>query len=674
MGRTTARTRSVQGPPSAPIIWFRAANDAGALPLEHPMNRDPRAREWSRTRILAGVGLTAVAATYLGAAHHETDPGMAAGALPPATIDAAVDAGVEVGGLLIDFVEPQDGEGGSESRIASLAASLDVPTALAGTYAEGEHLYRATGPTAELSRLARELANHPLVEGVEPDIQMSLPDAAISAVERDKPTPPEPARPQRPRFEPNDPMFGLQWHFEQIRVPEAWTQTRGEGAVVAVIDTGVAWKDLDWGSVHAKAVPDLKGVTFVDGETFLDRAMPEGLDDHAHGTHVAGTIAQATDNGIGVSGVAHAAAIMPLKVLGGDGRGSVAAIANAIRYAADHGAHVINMSLGGPLPSRVLAKAVAYAHDKGVTVVCAAGNESRSRVSYPAAYEGSVAVAATNFEGSRSFYSNWGRMLDVSAPGGDTRQDKNGDGHPDGVLQNTIVIQDPSRDDYLWFQGTSMASPHVAGVAALVVSSGVNNPREVERILKETAVHPNDATWDREYGAGIVDAAAAVDLAKSEYTAERGGLAGLLGGLALLGSGVLAFARRRAALASWLGVAGGAAVAAGVFTTPVAYLLSGLAGVGAGASAWALSALVPVAAAILLLRVRAARPVLVGLAIGYAALLLHGAVVLPTVLVDLPGGTGWDRAWLAINAVVALGLARRLARLRLRVRWFGIGV
>src|SRR5690554_4284557 len=130
--------------------------------------------------------------------------------------------------------------------------------------------------------------------------------------------------------------------------------TRGRGATVAVIDTGVAYKDLKWKNIDAKAVPDLAGVEFVDGETFLNNAMPDGLDDHAHGTHVTGTIAQATNNGLGVAGIAHKSKIMPLKVLSGDGRGSVAGIANAIRYAADHNADVINMSLGGPLPSRVL--------------------------------------------------------------------------------------------------------------------------------------------------------------------------------------------------------------------------------------------------------------------------------------------------------------------------------
>ncbi len=212
---------------------------------------------------------------------------------------------------------------------------------------------------------------------------------------------------------------------------------------------------------------------------------------------------------------------MPLKVLSGDGRGQIPWIANAIRYAADNGAQVINMSLGGPMPSSVLAKAIDYANSKGVTVVCAAGNESRGRVGWPASNNGSVAVAAVDAMGERTWYSNQGKDLDVSAPGGDTRVDKNGDGYPDGVLQNTILLQDPLKNDYMWLQGTSMASPHAAGVAALVVSRGVNNPPEVERILKKTAKHPNNNEWDKEYGAGIIDAEAAAIAAQPRATAAK---------------------------------------------------------------------------------------------------------------------------------------------------------
>ncbi|MEE9382345.1 MAG: S8 family serine peptidase [Nannocystaceae bacterium] len=634
---------------------------------DHQTQDNQRPNGSRKQTIACGVGLLA-ASIWLCQRHHHSDAGISAADINSPTFVEVVAAGGEARALLLDLVEPEDGEGGSEAELHALVTSIGLPTELAGAYAETEHLYRATGDVDTLRLLRARLEGHHLVEGVEPDLVFSIPRAVGTSATTSDDAAPGISRPTRPRVDPDDPMFKLQWHFEQIRVPEAWTHTRGEGAVVAVIDTGVAWKDLQWGSIAAKAVPDLRGVAFADAETFVDRAMPDGLDDHAHGTHVAGTIAQATDNGIGVAGVAHAATIMPLKVLDGSGRGSVAGIANAIRYAADHGAHVINMSLGGPLPSRVLAKAVEYAHDKGVAVVCAAGNEKRGRVSYPAAYKGAIAVAATNFEGTRSFYSNWGKQLDVSAPGGDTRADKNGDGHPDGVLQNTIAIQNPALNEYLWFQGTSMASPHVAGVAALIVSRGVNNPTEVERILKESAVHPNQVDWDKDYGAGIVDAAAALDIARDTYTGERLGIAGLLAFL-MMGllrtagyASVLLAGPGRVRVGAVLGLGMGVSLVTGVFGSPLPYLAASALGLVGGASALLLSAATPVSAAALLLGVKPLRGLLVGLALGYAALLFHGALVLPTILTDLPGGTAWDRAWLAVNGFVSLLLARRVAR------------
>ncbi|HVH99529.1 MAG TPA: S8 family peptidase [Enhygromyxa sp.] len=607
--------------------------------------------------------------------HRDTDEGLRAEDIPQTRIQDELAAGQDGRQLLLDLVEPEDGEGGSEAELEALIASLDLRAEPAGFYSETEHLWRVHGTPGQLQALERELEGNPLVEGLEADVMYSLPSEALVAYHPSRSPATEgpdddveAKKPTRPRFTPNDPMYPLQWHFDAINVPEAWMHTRGRGAVVAVIDTGVAYKDLKWKNIDAKAVPDLAGVEFVHGETFISNALPEGLDDHAHGTHVTGTVAQATDNGVGVAGVAHQAKIMPLKVLAGDGRGSVAGIANAIRFAADHDADVINMSLGGPLPSRVMAKAVEYANSKGVTVVCAAGNEKRSKISYPAAYDGSVAVAATDWEGKRTFYSNWGKQLDVSAPGGDTRSDKNGDGQPDGVLQNTIAIQDPSRNDYLWFQGTSMASPHAAGVAALIVSQGVSNPNEVERILKETARHPNGKKWDDQYGAGIIDAEAAVLAARSDYRGERLGFAGLLGllgigGLGFAGFGAEAMTRgsvmRRRVIAG-AGLIGGAGLAVGAVSMPAAYALGTATGLlGSGLM---LSALLPTLLVLVLLQVKSLRGFLTGLSLGWAALLAHGAVVLPTLIEGIPGGAGWDRLWLAGNAALCLWLAHKVGR------------
>jgi serine protease len=606
--------------------------------------------------------------------HAEVDSGLNAAQIEQTTIEQELAEGQDGRQLLLDLVEPEDGEGGSEAELEQLVRSLGLDgwqIEPAGFYAQTEHLWRVHGDPEQLKALQRELAGNPLVEGTEADVTYALPSGSLGLWGTDGEDSDnedaEISKPRRPRFAPNDPMYPLQWHLDAINTPEAWMHTRGRTATVAVIDTGVAYKDLDWKGVHAKAVPDLVGVEFVHGKSFAS-GLPEGLDDHAHGTHVTGTIAQATDNSVGVAGIAHRAKIMPLKVLAANGGGSVADIANAIRYAADNGADVINMSLGGPLPSRVMAKAVEYAHDKGVTVICAAGNEQRSRVSYPAAYEGSVSVAATDFEGKRSFYSNWGKQLDISAPGGDTRSDKNGDGYPDGVLQNTIAIQDPSRNDYMWFQGTSMAAPHAAGVAGLIVSQGVNNPKEVERILKQTAVHPNHKEWDTEYGAGIIDAEAAAIAARSSYRGERLGFAGLLG---LLGLGGLGFAGigahamtsgsvRRRNVTAGVGLLAGVGLAAGAVTMPAAYLAGTMtAALGSGLF---LSALLPVLVTLLLLQRKSLRGFLAGLSLGWSALLLHGAVVLPTMLEGIPGGAGWDRAWLAANALLCLWLARRVGR------------
>jgi serine protease len=323
------------------------------------------------------------------------------------------------------------------------------------------------------------------------------------------------------------------------------------------------------------------------------------------------------------------------------------------------------MSLGGPLASSVLSKAVKYAHDKGVTVVCAAGNDGRNKVSYPAAYPGAIAVAATQFDETTTFYSNWGKEIDIAAPGGNTRVDQNGDGMMDGVLQNTVVPGDTSRDDYLLFMGTSMASPHVAGVAALVIAAGVTDPDAVEKVLKDSARAPKGQDKDgaNRYGAGIVDAQAAVRKAQLDFGATELGIGLGAAGLILLRL------RRLRRLAGGLGAGGWAALAisaSGLFFLPQLGLgaIPGAAVIANGFPAWDLmfgaaahgnaifySAFFPVAATVLLYGKPKLRGLLAGFAIGVGAHLLFHAFFRTSDVKLVPDML--DSSWLVLNAAIS---------------------
>jgi len=305
---------------------------------------------------------------------------------------------------------------------------------------------------------------------------------------------------------PNDPYYSYQWNLHAIGTEEAWDTTSGSDVTVAIIDTGAAYENYNVGWQRYYRAPDLANTIFVSGYDFVNGDSHPN-DDNGHGTHVTGTVAQSTNNGIGMSGVAYGAQIMPIKVLDRRGAGTYADLANGIYWAVDHGAQVINLSLGGSSPATYLEEAVRYAYENGVVVIASAGNESSSSVNYPAAYNDYViAVGATRYDDTLAPYSNFGGGVDVVAPGGDLNVDQNEDGYGDGVLQETFQRR-TSDFGYYFFQGTSMAAPHVTATAALVIANGnASTPDEVRSALEETAVDLGVSGRDDTYGHGLINA------------------------------------------------------------------------------------------------------------------------------------------------------------------------
>lgn len=348
-------------------------------------------------------------------------------------------------------------------------------------------------------------------------------------------------------FLPNDPgkdgpggAAQLQWNFfgpTGVRAPDAWQIARdlnvdgGHGVVVAVLDTGVAYQDRR----RFRRAPDLLARRFVKGYDFVDDD-PYPNDDNGHGTHVTGTIAQATNNATGVTGLAYGVKIMPLRVLDFQGAGDAGSIARAIRFAARRGADVINMSLEfdpGVRASQIpdIVRAVNYAHKKGVVIVAASGNAGNTAVAYPARTSHVISVGATTIRACQAEYSNSGRGLDVVAPGGGNDITPAPPGSPGENAYDTAVCRPAETGPDIYqqtftrsvrsfglpegYQGTSMASPHVAATAALIIATkrlgSRASPDAVEARIKETARDLGPTGPDRRYGAGLIDTAAAID-------------------------------------------------------------------------------------------------------------------------------------------------------------------
>ncbi len=371
----------------------------------------------------------------------------------------------------------------------------------------------------------------------------------------------QPAYRLRPYFSPNDEFYSKQWNLPAIDVDRAWDvqPQAGSTVTVAVLDTGLAYQNVTR-VFQASAFTDDSGarypalgritVPFVAATDLINSSArivaphdfiwdsDTPLDTDGHGTHVAGTIAQLTNNGIGTAGVAFGVKLMPVKVIdsqwddifGSPNQGTDDVVARGIRYAADNGAHVINMSIGrtGPAGSApVLEDAMKYAISKGCFIAVAGGNDfedgNQTEVVAEIAsrLQGAVSVAAIDRSQSRAFYSSTGSWVELAAPGGSFR------GFPPegGILQQTYDLDlvdtydlapsryGPPRFDalaYYYFIGTSQATPHVSGVAAMLYQQGFNTPAAIEAALEATAKDLGSPGRDDEFGFGLIEARTAI--------------------------------------------------------------------------------------------------------------------------------------------------------------------
>ncbi|MFP4385121.1 MAG: S8 family serine peptidase [Spirochaetia bacterium] len=313
----------------------------------------------------------------------------------------------------------------------------------------------------------------------------------------------------------NDLYYSYQWNFVQLQMPNVWNQVTGDSSVtVAVVDSGIAYN-----------LSDLSETTILTGWDFVNNDS-NPYDDNMHGTHIAGTIAQSTNNEEGTAGMAYGVSLLPVKVLAQNGSGYTSDIAAGIIWAADEGADIINLSLGGPEYSQTLYDACRDAYNSGAALFAASGNDNGS-VLYPAAIdEYVIAVGATDYEKNRAPYSNYGSELDIVAPGGDLTKDINNDSYSDGILQQTITGFNGSVTDYtpiyVFLQGTSMACPHVSALAALIKSK---YPDATNSALYETILSTADdlgiSGWDTYYGYGLINPMAALNVGIQIYTVEQ---------------------------------------------------------------------------------------------------------------------------------------------------------
>jgi serine protease len=576
--------------------------------------------------LLTAVGVTAFLLTGLTALEARADEGASA---PTFGAEGDGVAGDQIDGEIAIDVR----DDASPAAVAALAAKYGLAmhpnSAWSRTH---DQLEVADVDPAREGALIDSLSRDPLVEHVEP-----------MAVYRET-------------FVPNDPLYASkQWHLRRVGAEKAWSYTCGQGVTVAVVDTGIAC--FDKGPFSRGT--DLAGTRCEGGWNFVSDTR-EAYDDQGHGTHVAGTIAQTTDNGVGAAGLAFCASLMPIKVLNKQGFGSVANVAEGIRFAADEGAQIINLSLGGPIKSAILKDAVDHALSAGVVIVAAAGNSGK-KVGWPAAYPGVVAVSATDDTDKIAWFSSRGPEVAIAAPGV-------------GVTQQTVCNGGRDKCEIFGtFNGTSMASPHVAGVAALIESLGVTRDDAVREALYESARAPAGGGDPKLYGAGILDGGAAASHVFWRHFAVRA--------LALVGLAWLVRRRivKRGGSPSRSRIALLGACLAGVGLlpfVPIAGLLTHSGKLhdivelamrplgewdaivfGAGLHRWLLlaSALPSIALSAVGFASRRMRPLIGGVALGTAALLSQMAWSADVAFV---GGPLLARAWAVGNALVCLWIAR----------------
>lgn len=375
-----------------------------------------------------------------------------------------------VPGVVLVQVEPAHDEPRRTQAVVTALAevhSIDPLDAIADTYRV------AVEPGRELA-VAAQLASNPAVRVAEPDYLFHK------------------------MTSPSDSLYYRQWNLRHIRAHQGWVRTTGSSnVVIAVVDTGV---DLTHPDLAGKIVPGI--------DTAHNDADPS--DDDGHGTHVASIAAANSNNGEGIAGIAWGARIMPIKVLDANGSGSSSNLARGIIWAVDHGADIINLSLGGSKSSTLVADAITYAYERGVLVVAAAGNHyaAGNPTTYPAAYNHVLAVAATDDADGHASYSTSGSYVDVAAPGGDPS------GPADTNEQHWIpgAYWRGSGVSYAWLSGTSQAAPHVAGLAALLLSLTPSlTPDQLQTIITGTAVDVQAPGWDEFSGHGRIDVLAAID-------------------------------------------------------------------------------------------------------------------------------------------------------------------